>query len=149
MSSSQMNTFDKTLEQLEKSYWPPIREDERTRLVETCHQLRKKKLGDYTIEDLRCMVGQEIGLKYIIPLALDELEKDILAEGDFYEGDLLKFVLTSKLEFWKEEKENWDKMVSIFKTNEDKLEAFDTSGTIKKGWFEAFDIFKKINSIAR
>jgi len=38
------------------------------------------------------MIGQEIGLDYLMPLALTELEKDPMVEGDLYPGDLLGYV---------------------------------------------------------
>jgi hypothetical protein len=35
------------------------------------------------------MIGQKIGLDYLILLALESLEGNILLEGNFYCGDLL------------------------------------------------------------
>ena len=45
------------------------------------------------VEDLRIMIGQEIGLDYLIPVAVAELEREPLAEGDYYPGDLLANVI--------------------------------------------------------
>ncbi|WP_421987939.1 contact-dependent growth inhibition system immunity protein [Roseivirga sp.] len=39
-------------------------------------------------------------MKFLIPLALEELSINILAEGDYYCGDLLKVVLMSEETFW-------------------------------------------------
>ena len=39
------------------------------------------------------MIGQGIGLKHLLPMAVEELKKNPLAEGDYYEGDLLIQVL--------------------------------------------------------
>lgn len=47
------------------------------------------------------MIGQNIGLTWLIPLALDKLQVDILAEGDFYEGDLLVSVLKTSPSYWR------------------------------------------------
>lgn len=41
------------------------------------------------------MIGQEIALPYLIPLAIDVLQQEPLAEGDFYRGDLLASVIRS------------------------------------------------------
>lgn len=46
------------------------------------------------------MIGQEIGLDYLIPLALETLEDNIFAEGNFYCGDLLDSVLKVGKRFW-------------------------------------------------
>lgn len=55
-----------TLEILEKVYWLPIDSDENSFLIRNCHSLRKKQLSDFSIEDLRIMIGQNIGLKIFV-----------------------------------------------------------------------------------
>jgi len=71
-------------------------------LVRTCHALRRKPLRDFTIEDLRIMIGQNIGLEYLVPLAIERLQRDPFAAGDFYPGDLLGNVLTVESSFWQQ-----------------------------------------------
>ncbi|MCB0735787.1 MAG: hypothetical protein H6608_11870 [Flavobacteriales bacterium] len=88
----------KTLEELEQDFWGEPGYD--SYLVTTCHALRKKPLNQFDTEDLRIMIGQNISLVHLIPIALEQLTKDILAEGDFYPGDLLKAILSSEATFW-------------------------------------------------
>lgn len=64
-------------------------------LIIKCQSLRKMKLKDYTIEDLRLMIGQQIGLEYLVPLALETLAINPFVEGDLYNGDIdVDFQLT-------------------------------------------------------
>ena len=63
------NWKHKTLENLENSNWGEPKFD--SHLVITCHKLRKKQLKDFEIEDLRIMIGQNIGLKFLIPIAIE------------------------------------------------------------------------------
>ncbi|MEO9801911.1 MAG: contact-dependent growth inhibition system immunity protein [Reichenbachiella sp.] len=135
----------KNLESLEKDSWRPTPKEE-SYLVITMHELRKKQLNDFTIEDLRIMIGQNIGLPFLVPLAIEQLEKNILVEGDFYEGDLLKNVLGSDPEYWKSEKTNWQTVTELFLSNEQTLDEFDTTRNIKNGWKEEFKKFRNINS---
>ncbi|WDT87881.1 contact-dependent growth inhibition system immunity protein [Alteromonas sp. 009811495] len=88
----------KTLEVLENDFW--IDPDFKSSLVVACHQLRKIPLKDLSPENLRLLIGQEIGLNYLVPIALDILEKDLLASGDMYDGDLLCSVARIKSDFW-------------------------------------------------
>jgi hypothetical protein len=82
----------KSLAALDSSYSNvPI--DSTARLVEMCTTLLRIPLNDYTIENLRVMIGQGFGLPYLIPLAIEKLKEDIFAEGDLYPGDLLSNVL--------------------------------------------------------
>lgn len=62
-------------------------------LVQTIYALRKKPIGEFTTEDLRITIGQGRGIPYLLPIALERLELDPLAEGHFYRGDLLMSVL--------------------------------------------------------
>lgn len=52
------------------------------------------------------MIGQGLSLEHLIPRAVSVLERDPLAEGDFYPGDLLKNVLTSpEPSYWQQHPE--------------------------------------------
>jgi hypothetical protein len=87
------------LEQVEDDRWgdPPA---EATYLVSTVHVLRRKPLGELNAEDLRIMIGQQVGLPVLVPLAVERLRRDPLEAGDFYRGDLLASVLRVDPSFW-------------------------------------------------
>ncbi|MDT0430649.1 MULTISPECIES: contact-dependent growth inhibition system immunity protein [Streptomyces] len=42
-----------------------------TRLVAPAHALRRRPVGEPTTEDVRLSMGQDIGLPYLLPLALE------------------------------------------------------------------------------
>ena len=46
------------------------------------------------------MIGQSIGLEFLIPLAVEHLENNPFVEGDYYPGDLLSVVMQIEPEFW-------------------------------------------------
>jgi hypothetical protein len=56
------------------------------------------------------MIGQSIGLRWLVPLALEMLKQNPLAEADLYPGDLLNSVLAVESDFWDREWE-WCKEV--------------------------------------
>ena len=95
-----MIQFDKTksLQELEHKDWGEPNFD--SHLVKECHRLRRIPLKDFTTEDLRIMIGQNIGLDHLIPLAIEKLKQNPLAEGNFYPGDLLVNVLRVDSNFW-------------------------------------------------
>ena len=131
--------LNKTLEQLENEIWQEPGYD--SNLVITIFTLRKKPLKDYTTEDLRISIGQNCGLIYLIPLAIETLTKNILAEGRFYEGDLLKMVLDSDVEYWKTHKAEWSTVKGLFEKNRP-LFGSDIYRQIRK----SFEQFEKINN---
>lgn len=136
---------NKTLESLENNTWPPLPSDEGSYLIRNCNRLRKKLLNEFTVEDLREMIGQDIGLKFLIPMAVEILNNNILAEGDMYEGDLLSAVLSSDKIYWQSSVENWSTIIEIYQRNEKALTNFDTTWEIKKTWKALFEDFKNIN----
>jgi hypothetical protein len=91
-------TPNSTIEELEGERWPEPGHD--SHLVLECHRLRKLQLRLFTVENLRIMLGQDIGSRYLVPIALEHLEAEPLAEGDFYPGDLLCNVLSLPHKFW-------------------------------------------------
>lgn len=121
------NWRQKTLENLEKDFWG--KPDYDSHLVKRCHELRKLPLDNFITEELRIMIGQQISLDYLIPLALEVLTIDLFAEGDFFEGDLLKNVLAIKTGFWDSNKNYWLTLDNLIKDRRSEIDTykFDTT----------------------
>jgi hypothetical protein len=109
------DSFDrkKTLTELEGNDWGEP--EFHSSLVIRCHKLRKKPLKEFTVNDLRLLIGQNISLEYLIPIALEYLKEDLLVEGIYYPGDLLSNVLKIKHDFWLENEELKRKMDQLLK----------------------------------
>lgn len=90
---------NKSLQELDKQEWR--NDDFPSSLVLTCSALRRKPLREFTVEDLRIMIGQNLSLSYLVPLAIEHLQRDPLVAGDFFPGDLLANVLNVQPSFWR------------------------------------------------
>lgn len=88
----------KSLQELENHDWGDPDFD--SHLVRTCHRLRRVPLAKLAVEDLRLLIGQKIGLAFLLPLAIEKLAENRQAEGDCYPGDLLDVVRKVPNEFW-------------------------------------------------
>src|SRR5262249_20709179 len=103
-----MNPCDreKTLKEIQGDMWPEEPEEdirtEASALVSGYRRLLHKPLEDFTVEDLRLMIGQRSFLKCLVPLALERLAHNPMVQGDYYPGDLLVSVLNVPREFWRE-----------------------------------------------
>jgi hypothetical protein len=89
----------KTLTELEGQNWGPPTFG--SHLVTTIHRLRYVPLEQFTIEDLRICIGQNLFLEFLLPIAVERLQDDPFVEGDYYAGDLLNSVLRIEQPFWK------------------------------------------------
>lgn len=126
-----MSPFDRTksLQELENADWgePPCD----SYLVTECHRLRRVPLCELTAENLRIMIGQQLSLPFLLPLALELLHVDPLTAGDLYEGDLLETVLRIEAPFWRENRELYrvtaeiaERAFSLFSTQESFIKAY-------------------------
>jgi hypothetical protein len=57
------------------------------------------------------------------------LAENLFAEGDIFEGDLLKNVLAIRIEFWDNNKDHWQTLHDLIKDRLDELKKskFDTA----------------------
>jgi hypothetical protein len=101
MAANVANDSSLTLEQIEGQVWgdPPA---DASNLVKTVHDLRRKPVGQLNAEELRVLLSQQTGVDVIVPYALNVLEHNPLAEGDYYPGDLLVAVLKLPTEYWRQ-----------------------------------------------
>lgn len=107
----------KTLEELEDERW-----DEpncASRLVLRANELRKKPLCELNNEDLRLLIGQQISLDFLLPLALEKLVENPLRSGDLYMGDLFCSVLKVGQGYWEEHRELKNELDEVIRTYED------------------------------
>ncbi|MFG2909819.1 contact-dependent growth inhibition system immunity protein [Kitasatospora sp. NPDC048286] len=85
---TQLVNRDQSLEKLEGVRWSAPTGSE-TRLMAAMRELRRKPIGGLTVEGMRLLIRQDAGLAYLLPLAVEVLRVNPLAEGDMHEGDLL------------------------------------------------------------
>lgn len=101
-----------SLDDIEGATWGPAPEGATT-LVAKVHELRRKPVGELTPEDLRLLIGQQVGVDVLLPRALDVLRRNPLEEGDFYPGDLLAAVLRLPQSYWQRHSDLAEQMKAI------------------------------------
>lgn len=114
--------YSKSIEQLENNIWAePV--EFPSGLVINCHKYRKLPIKDLTIEQMRLLISQKVGLEYLVGLAIDKLDKNVLAEGDFYEGDLLVAISNLPTKYWNENRSELDTLANIVELNSDLIKS--------------------------
>ena len=89
---------ERTLDTVDPPAWGPAPRDA-TPLITRCHELRTKPLRDFTVEDLRIMIEQQVALNHLVWRALDGLRSHSLVDDD-YPADLLASVLRVDSAYW-------------------------------------------------
>jgi hypothetical protein len=69
--------------------------------------------SDFGVEELRLLIGRQQSLRRYVPLAIEILEVNPLAEGDYYPGDLLHAVLGVDGNYWHAHRDQWERVGEI------------------------------------
>lgn len=112
---------EKTLRELEGSAWADP--DYPSPMVQRIRALGGVPIRDFTNEDLRLVIGQQRGLRYLVPLALERLEQNPLAEGHLYRSDLLMALTHITDEFWQDRSEWRERLRSVLERALERLAA--------------------------
>jgi len=108
------NWRTKTIQSLDKKdYGDP--QHAPTPMVRRCLELCRTPLSEFTVEDVRLMIGQRFSLKYLVPLAIEHLNLDIMVEANYFPGDLLTNVLRIDKDFWRENELLWRQIFELLK----------------------------------
>lgn len=113
--------MNKSIEELENSRW--VESDFDSYVVRTVQEARKKPLSELSNEEIRVLVSQKVGLKYILPMAVAILKRNPLTEASLYEGDLLECVLRLSPSDWSDNPEDYREFREIIKTNKLQFDA--------------------------
>lgn len=110
-----MNINDMSIEELENCVWGDIEFD--SYVVRTSHNARKKPLKKLSDEEIRLLINQKIGLKYVLPIAVSILIRSPLISVYYFEGDLLLAVLRLSLPDWKDNQKELQMFKLLIKDN--------------------------------
>jgi hypothetical protein len=131
-----------SLEVLEKDFWTKP-EEWYSFLEEACHTYRKIPLNQLTIKQLRLLIGQKIGLQYLLPIAFEQLKVNVFAEGDCYEGDLLDVVLKLDNAYWLSQPDYYQRFLNILKKKKSYIEKYNRDNKYRQLLKQIDNLFAK------
>ena len=78
------------------------------------------------------MIGQGLGLRFLVPLAVEVVERDPLADGDLYPGELLSSLLRTPQSSWAAQPELRDRLQQVILALKEVPEKLE--GPIQQFW---------------
>ena len=141
------NKYDNlTLEQLENQSWNQPNKFPTT-MVEDIFNARKIPLKQLSSNDIRILISQSIGLKYIVPYAFDVLEKNVLEDAMYFPGDLLLSVLNIDKSYWKNNGNQYQNFLELLSKNQLTIDnSLEINQEIKNDLKKAINSFFKLNN---
>ncbi len=118
-----------SLTELEQDDWGPAKFD--SSLVQSIHRLRNKPLGELSPGDIRMLIGQRVGLRFLVPLAMGVIESDPFIDSSFFPGDLLLYLLNLS-DYWSVNHDVRDRMTKIAMLATERIHGEDDFATTKQ-----------------
>ncbi len=114
-------------------------------VVKNYYRLHNLPIKEYTLSDLRFMIGQNEGLEYLVPIAIIALIKDIFIETDLYPGDLLCSLLqiTNEPNYWTTHPKVKQDLINIYTEQKKQLGKINVPEEVK---VKIKDLYKSLIS---
>ncbi len=113
--------INQSIEELENCVWGEA--ELNTYVIQTTLAARKKPIFQLTYEEIRLLISQKVGLKYVLPIAVSVLNINPLEEVRYYEGDLLNVCLKLTVEDWNDNQSELIDFCRILHNNKAAIEA--------------------------
>lgn len=111
--------------------------------VDRTFELMDKRIRLLQPEDIRLLIGQNIGLKYLVPIAIEILTNNPLIDAEYFEGDLLLRLLSIDENFWKNYPDLKLKFLEIF--NNDSIDYDSLSEETKNEILQLYNEFDNVS----
>ena len=115
-----MIDINKSIEELENDYWGDPALD--SYVITTCHKARQKPIRSLSNEEIRCLIGQKTGIKYLLPIAVGIVKKEPFIDITLFEGDLLLQLLRLDINDWKYNPNELQIFITIIFDNRSQIE---------------------------
>jgi hypothetical protein len=141
-----MKILNKSISELEGWKWKGNIPNEDESYVEiNFFRLHTKPVNEMDFLDIRFLIGQNSGLKYLIPIAFEELKKDLFVETEYYPGDLFCSLLlvNDDPNYWSINPLEKQELISLYNSQKQLLRTLDIPDEIKSKIKEAYKEFLK------
>ena len=137
--------MNKSISELEGWKWKGVIPNKETHSGTECrfYELHNKPISELDIYDIRFLIGQNSGLEYLVPYALNKLKEDIFLEVEYYPGDLLCSLLQINNEpnYWVSHYEVKQDLINLYTEQKKQLGSIDAPEDIKIKIKEAYKDF--------
>ena len=111
-------TLRKSLCELERQFPSEVITKDRLPLVGNENDVVKIPIGDLDVENLAYLINQKLGLKYVVPMAIEILGENPFAEGEYIGRNLLGSLLSLKKKYWSDKPEAYRHVAEIVREAE-------------------------------
>lgn len=125
---------NKSISELEGWKWKgDIPKEDDSYVVRNFFTLHSKPIAEMNLSDIRFLIGQNSGLKYLVPLALEKLKKDLFLEAEYYPGDLFcsLLLINNDPNYWSTHPDHKQELINLYIEQKKMLGALDVTEEIR------------------
>jgi hypothetical protein len=123
------NINTKSISELEGWKWNDVIPSEMThsRTELRFYELHDKPISELELSDIRFLIGQNYGLIYLVPIAINFLKENIFLEADYYPGDLLSSLLQINNEpnYWLTHLDEKESLITLYNSQRKNIKNID------------------------
>jgi hypothetical protein len=98
------------------------------------YELHKIPLLKLDLSDIRFLIGQNSGLEYLVPDAIDKLKENIFIEAEYYQGDLFcsLLLINNESNYWNSHKKEKQQLIDLYSEQKRNLGTIEDEEIIQK-----------------
>lgn len=136
--------LNKSISELEGWKWKgDIPKEDESYVVRNFFKLHTEPIAEMDFLDIRFLIGQNSGLKYLVPLAIEELKKDLFVEIEYYPGDLFcsLFLINNEPNYWSIHPNEKQELINLYTAQKKIFGSLDITEEIRIKIKEAYKEF--------
>lgn len=125
--------LNKSISELEGWRWKgDIPREDDSYVVRNFFTLHNKPISEMDLSDIRFLIGQNSGLKYLVPLALERLKENLFIETEYYPGDLFcsLLLINNEPNYWSVHPNHKQDLINLYTEQKKALGSLDVTEEI-------------------
>lgn len=128
--------LNRSISELEGWKWKSaIPGEDHSYVTQRFYELHNRPVSDLDLSDIRFLIGQNSGLKYLVPLAIEKLKENLFVEVEYYPGDLFcsLLLINNEPNYWSEHSSYRQELITLYENQKKAISSLDiTEENIKK-----------------
>ena len=120
--------LNRSISELEGWKWKSaIPGEDDSYVTQRFYELHNRPVSELDLSDIRFLIGQNSGLKYLVPLAIEKLKENLFVEVEYYPGDLFcsLLLINNEPNYWSEHSFYRQELITLYENQKKAISSLD------------------------